>query len=130
LGPSSLSKYSVYLWEAPENFVLHLENPAGFRNRHARQRRWHVEENTFIEWRHELRPQTEIHWDGDRHRDDCSRDRLPPVLEYKLDDGVINLHQRPADGVVFLVVDLADSNCVGHLGQPGRPKLEFLQPDE
>src|SRR5581483_5032184 len=41
-------------------------------------------------------------------------------------DGVINLHQRTADRVVFLIVDLADSNCVGHLGQPGRRNSNFF----
>src|SRR5207247_5373365 len=79
-GSSSFSEDSFYFGETPEHLVLRLQNLAGLRDRHARQGRGHVEQNTFVEWGHELRAQTEIHGDRDCHGEHRSRDGLPPVF--------------------------------------------------
>ena len=55
--PPRLAEDLGHLGDALQNFVLHLEHPAGLGNGNARRRHGHVEECALEEGRHEFRSQ-------------------------------------------------------------------------
>src|SRR6516165_8438118 len=57
--PTRLAEDPFNFWKLPDEFVLYLQQAAGFRHRDAGQGGGHVEQRAFVERRHELRTQLE-----------------------------------------------------------------------
>jgi hypothetical protein len=71
---------------------------------------------------HELRTEPLISGNRQEKHDDGSEHHEPSKPECNPDYGMIELHQRPADRVLFLAVDLANQYGVSHPRQESRPK--------
>jgi len=130
LGAPGLAEDVVDLGELFEHPVLRLDRGPRLGDRHAGQRRRHVEDRPLVQRRHELGPEPEP--DRDREGDDQHGrdDRQPAEAQDDLHDRVVEAHERAADGVGFLTVNRADEDRVHHTAEPPGAEGERIDTGE
>ena len=104
---SDFSIDALDLRELVQQLVLDLQILTGFGNSDPRQRDRHVKDRAFVQRRHEFRTKTLV--DRDRNHNDCNGedDDYPSQFQSRAHDRVVELHQRPADRMLLLAVNLS-----------------------
>src|SRR5215469_6516787 len=87
---TGIAEYAIDFGEAPNNPILFLEQLSRLRDSNSRKRSGHVKCRTFIERWHELAPEPERQWNGDREEKQIDSNSQPTVPQGKFENRQID----------------------------------------